>query len=86
MRDMLRAGLDVDCAFGSGIALDAQVSDLASRPPFSAAVLRIASVMCRAQRLCLLLGADGLIGAPDGCHHGNGRRDGAAAPVLRSHA
>ena len=31
VRDMLRAGLDVDCAFGSGIALDAQTVSSALR-------------------------------------------------------
>ncbi len=31
VRDMLRAGLDVDCAFGSGIALDAQTLSSALR-------------------------------------------------------
>ena len=70
MRDMLRAGLDVDCAFGSGIALDAQVSDLASRPRLSLFSGLQASRVGPSQRLYLLLGADGLIGAPDGSHHG----------------
>ena len=56
VRDMLRAGLDVDCAFGSGIALDAQtVSSALRMVRIFGWIRRLLQVLDNASLMVLLL-------------------------------